>query len=267
MNKPIKFLLVILFLVLFKSVFAGFEISEIMYNPSGADTGHEWVEIENTGTTTDDLSKWYLFSDNTKHSIIAQTTALVPAGGYAVVAQDPTKFKIDWPSYTGLLFDSSWTGFNNKGETIALKDPKLVLTSQVTFSESQGGVGNGDSLQNINGAWVGSTPTPGAENKLTPKPAPKETMPPITNPNSTSSPSAKTSNRKYSYSKGTSDNSNVINLDNIDSQNKSDTMSPENIILSALGLVIITAIVTALLIRRKNKSVNALSASDIKIVE
>jgi hypothetical protein len=154
-----------MFFALAHTVFASFEITEIMYDLSGTDTDHEWVEVHNTGSTLDDLSKWYLFSDNTKHSLAPQSSSMVEGGGYAIITQNVTKFKTDWPNFGGLLFDSSWTGFNNEGETIALKDPDLNIISSITYNSSQGGSGDGNSLQKIDGVWKGAVPTPGLANQ------------------------------------------------------------------------------------------------------
>lgn len=145
--------------------FAGFEITEIMYDLDGTDTNREWVEVQNTGSDSADLSNWYLFTDNTKHALVPQGAPQVPAGGYAIIAQNVTNFRSDQPDFSGLLFDSSWTGLNNDGETIALKDPNQNIVSEVSFTSSMGGAGNGDSLQKIGSAWQGAKPTPGLENK------------------------------------------------------------------------------------------------------
>ena len=165
MKNRFRLISVLLFLSWAHFSHASFEITEIMYDLDGTDTGREWVEVHNIGTASSDLSKWYLFSDNTKHALAPQGASNVEAGSYAVITQDAAKFKIDWPNYSGLLFDSSWTGFNNDGETIALKDPDQNIVSSVTFTSSQGGAGNGHSLQKTSSSWVGATPTPGAENQ------------------------------------------------------------------------------------------------------
>jgi len=168
MHRIIKFF--ILITVLYSGcahiALANFEITEIMYDLDGTDTNREWVEVKNIGTDVDDLSKWYFFSDNSKHSLSPQGASLVPAGGYAVISQNAAKFKTDWPNFAGLLFDSSWTGFSNDGETIALKDPDSNIVSTITFISATGGAGNGDSLQNINGTWSGANPTPGLANSV-----------------------------------------------------------------------------------------------------
>ena len=159
---------IIIFLGWFHLALANFEITEIMYDASGTDTDREWIEVENTGTDAADLSKWYFFSGNSKHALTPIDTPNVPAGGFAVIAQNVNKFKVDWPNYTGLLFDSSWTGLNNEAGTVALKDPDLNTVSEVTYNSAMGANGDGNSLQNINGSWVAALPTPGQANVSTP---------------------------------------------------------------------------------------------------
>lgn len=168
-SKILKINIAILIIFLTRACFASasFEITEIMYDLDGTDTNREWVEVKNTGSAPEDLSKWYLFSDNTKHALVPEGEASIPPGGYAVIAQNAPKFRTDWPNYTGALFDSSWTGFSNDGESIALKDPDLNIVSPLSFTASQGGAGNGDSLQKIGSSWQGGAPTPGRENEAT----------------------------------------------------------------------------------------------------
>ncbi|MES2930949.1 MAG: lamin tail domain-containing protein [Patescibacteria group bacterium] len=152
---------VILFFSLIRISYASFEITEIMYDLEGTDANREWIEVRNTGSEADDLSAWYLFSANTKHALVPQGASLVPSQGYAVITQNVDKFKADWPNYTGFLFDSSWSGFNNETGTIALKDPSLAIIGEVLYSSSLGGAGDGNSLQKISGGWKGGAPTLG----------------------------------------------------------------------------------------------------------
>jgi hypothetical protein len=166
--KKVKYYLPIISIMFFFGTHfahAGFEITEIMYDLDGTDTDREWVEAQNTGGDPADLSKWYLFSDNSKHTLTPQGGATVSAGGYAIIAQNPAKFQADQPGFSGLIFDSSWTGINNSGDTIGLKDPDLNLVSSATFTSGQGGAGDGNTIQKINGIWSGGHPTPGAANQ------------------------------------------------------------------------------------------------------
>lgn len=68
-------------------------INEIMPNPSGVDdTLGEWFEVYNTGTAPIDLQNYIIASNNDAAHVI-NTSVVVPAGGYAVLARngDPTK--------------------------------------------------------------------------------------------------------------------------------------------------------------------------------
>ena len=168
---PKKIILVLLLFFLFSArgfAFADLLINEIMYNPKGNDSGREWVEIYNTDPAVSvDLSKWYFFTDNTKHSLNPQSSPAIPALGYAIIVQDPVKFKGDWPNFPGLIFDSSWSDLNNTaGETIALKDPGFNLISTTTYHPFTSGKDDTNSLQLINNSWVGAAPTPGGLNQL-----------------------------------------------------------------------------------------------------
>jgi len=177
MNKYKIFIFVALILSWARIVSADFIITEVMYDPSGADQKREWIEVQNTGPSAEDLSKWSFVSDDSKHALTPASGAILAPGTYAVIAQDTSKFKKDWANYNGLIFDSSWTSFNNKGETIALKDPLGNIKSTISFSNALGADGNGDSLQLIGSVWQGAHPTPGAENKSNPAIAQKAEMP------------------------------------------------------------------------------------------
>lgn len=164
--KNIKKYLIILILIFFtKTAFASIEITEIMYDVSGTDTNREWVEVYNNGADPVDLSKWYFFSNNTKHSLNPNSSSSLNSGSYGVIVQDANKFMVDWPSFSGLIFDSSWTGLGNEDDSIAMKDPDLNITSSVGYTSSMGATGDGNSLQKVNGSFVSASPTPGLGNQ------------------------------------------------------------------------------------------------------
>ncbi len=250
---------------------ANFEITEIMYDLDGTDSNREWIEVKNIGDKTEDLSKWYLFSDNTKHALIPQTESYVESGSYAVIVQNVPQFKNDWPNYRGLIFDSSWTGFKNSGEAISLRDSDLNIVSPVNFSSAQGGGGDGYSLQKINGDWVGSKPTPGKENVFT-----KKVVAPVVSVTTKKIDEKQNQDEeKENIEKvlipNTKDADEVINLNEIktsDSKDKDFTY-----LYPYIGLIIIIGIgVTSFLFIKKSENEEEgiekkLTAKDIKIIE
>ena len=154
------------------SAFAGFSVSEIMYDVSGADTGREWIEIQNTGPASADIAGWKLSEGGTNHKVVSQKGSVIPPGGYAVIAANVPKFLADWPAYSGLLFQSSLS-LNNTGETLILKNASSSEIASATYSGGLAG-GDGNSLNDAGGAWVARKPSPGgsvsAESVLPPPP-------------------------------------------------------------------------------------------------
>jgi Lamin Tail Domain/PKD domain len=135
--------------------------TEIMYDVSGTDTGREWVEITNTGTSPEDVSGYRFFEANVNHALTKISgSSVLAAGSSAVIADDAAKFKIDWPSFAGTLFDSSFS-LSNTGEPLALKDSSLNVLDSITYDPSLGAGGDGNSLQLSGGAFSAAAPTPG----------------------------------------------------------------------------------------------------------
>lgn len=135
-------------------------ISEIMYDAPGSDSGREWIEIQNAGAHPEDITGWKFFEDGAHHKITALTSAVIPAAGYAVIADNPTAFRADWPTYAGLLFDSSFS-LKNIGEPLALKNASSSVMSEIVY-ETQLAKGDGNSLNLVGGVFEARTPSPGA---------------------------------------------------------------------------------------------------------
>lgn len=163
----------LLVLALFFPMFAHASVvfTEIMYDVSGTDTGREWVEITNTGSSSIDASGYKFFEANTNHALVLISgSGTLSAGSSAVIADDATKFKIDWPGYSGTLFDSSFS-LSNTGESLALRDGALATLYSLTYNPSIGAAGDGNSLQLVSGAWASAAPTPGTSASTAPLPA------------------------------------------------------------------------------------------------
>lgn len=147
---------------------AAVTFSEIMYDPEGADSGREWVEVRNDGDVIT-FTNYKFFESNTNHGITAfQGGSSIPSGGFAVIADVPAKFLADFPDYKGLLFDSSFS-LSNAGEFLAIKDGALATSDSLTYSPSLGGSDDGTTLSLLSGSWARGDPTPGGSNVLSTK--------------------------------------------------------------------------------------------------
>lgn len=147
------------------SVSAQVVISEIMYDlAEGTDSGREWIEVYNVSDSTIDLTTWKVVESGKNHVIKSVFGgAVLPPGGFAIIADNAMKFTTDHPTFSGYLFDSAF-GLNNKGEIIVLSDGLGVESDSVMYTSSLGGNSTGDSLQKINLAEAALTPgipTPG----------------------------------------------------------------------------------------------------------
>jgi hypothetical protein len=153
--------------------------SEIFYNANGTDTKHEWIEIYNNGTVAIDITKWRFEENGTQH-LLKNTTneILLKTKSYAVIVQDEIQFLQDYPDYTGLLFDSSFS-LSNTGEELILRAGKDgEILDSVFYNSTWGGDGTGFSLEKIdlNGPntqenWNQSLVlrgTPGQKNSISP---------------------------------------------------------------------------------------------------
>lgn len=137
-------------------------ISEIMYNPPDSDDTHEWIEVMNGTGGSVDLTNWRFFEDDTNHGLtVMQGSSTVAADGFAIVADNAAQFLLDYPSFTGILFDSAFS-LGNTSETISLKNGNGDTVDEVTYSSSQGANGDGYSLQKTTSGWAAAAPTPGS---------------------------------------------------------------------------------------------------------
>ncbi|MFZ5559328.1 MAG: lamin tail domain-containing protein [Patescibacteria group bacterium] len=184
--KRFFFLTTIFVVVLFfipRIVSGAVVINEIMYDLEGSDTDREWVEVFNNSDTAVDLTDWKLWEGGTNHKLTAfRGGAVLSPNAYAVIADKPDKFLIDNPSYSGIIFDSTFS-LSNEGENLILKDKNLITIDEVLYSSSWGAKGNGRSLQRKDPAetnWGSGVPTPGALNNISPEEAGEETKKPET---------------------------------------------------------------------------------------
>ena len=155
-----KLLFLVIFLLFPANILANDIIfTEIMYNPSGTESGHEWIEIYNSRDSIVDLEGWTLWEQGTDKSIIGDNYKIGP-GEFAVIADDKTKFLFDHPEYKGILFQSSWRYLSNSGEEIGIKDRRGVLIDSILYS-GDADDGYSISLDLLHNVWEESDETPG----------------------------------------------------------------------------------------------------------
>ncbi len=137
-----------------------------MYDVAGTDTGREWIEIYNDTANSIDFSKWKVLENAVNHTVkIISGSAIIPSGGYAIIADNDVNFLVDNPNFSGILFDSAFSLTNTIGETLSLIDPSGNKIYEITYSESIGAKGDGNSLQLDDDFLIAAVPTPGLENE------------------------------------------------------------------------------------------------------
>lgn len=147
-------------------------ITEVMYNPSGSDTGREWIEVKNISTTTVALagSNWR-FNDGSSHMISATGEAgeLAP-NEYAIIADDPIKFKSEYPNFTGVIYDSSFSLKNSDNKVSFINNGNEDCS--VNYLIAWGANDDGKSLElTADSSWQVSFllgGTPGSDNSIWP---------------------------------------------------------------------------------------------------
>lgn len=215
------FVFVVIFLGGFNFAYANLEITEVMYDPAGANISHQWVEVYNNGTDSIDLSDWSLTDyDTTWHfrSISSDDSTILNPNSYALIAKTSNlvDFKSKNPNLGGQILRANITLGADSGQ-IGLSSDKKNIISEVSYS---GIMNNGNSLQKIEGIWNESSPTPG-----------------ITNTQSNTAVTTESTSNNDNNSTATSssiDTSTSINTD-VNTNNNSSSSSTSKILISDSG--------------------------------
>ncbi|MBI4599444.1 lamin tail domain-containing protein [Candidatus Uhrbacteria bacterium] len=95
---------------------------------------YEWIEIFNKGASKADITGWKFFEGGTNHKLtVFRGDFILDSGEYAVIANDAAKVAAKYPTYTGTIFDSSWSSLSEKGEEIGLKNAQSATIEQFTY--------------------------------------------------------------------------------------------------------------------------------------
>jgi len=159
------FVFVVIFLGSFNVAHANLEITEVMYDPQGANTSHQWIEVYNNGSDSIDLTNWFITDYDTSwhfRSISSDNSTILNSKSYAIIAKTSnlTDFKSKNPNLIGQILKANVTLGAENGH-IGLSSDKKNIISEVSYS---GAMDNGNSLQKIDNEWKESAPTPGSNN-------------------------------------------------------------------------------------------------------
>jgi hypothetical protein len=146
---------------------AAYSFTEIMYDPSGSDTGKEWVEIYGEALT--DL---YFVEDGGKHSLtLVFGTCLHDC--ISLVAQDADYLLAQYNfSSDVLVYDTTWSSLKNTGETVGLMDGDALVLSFSYAASAPSPL----SLQ-FTSLWEALAPTPGTVYTVVPEEMPVHDIP------------------------------------------------------------------------------------------
>lgn len=139
---------------------AGIIITEAMFDPKGSDTGREWVEVFNEGPDEVDITKLTLFEEGVKHKIATSSgIAKIKKGDFAIIADTPSKFLVDYPGFSGVILDSVFS-LKNSGERLALFLGDTLLDEFASNFENLIST-EGLSIQRDVSGFVSASSTPG----------------------------------------------------------------------------------------------------------
>ena len=139
---------------------ASLEITEIMYDPKGANTNHQWIEVYNNGSspTSIDALKWR-FNDGASHYLNNKVDFSVPAQSYFILTGDKNTFMADHTNFAGTVIDTVMSLDKDNGNVSLVNDGTTV--DSVAYNSSLGASEDGNSLQKSGSSWVAALPTPG----------------------------------------------------------------------------------------------------------
>ena len=130
-----------------------------MYNPPGDDNNHEFIEIYFEELTN--LTNWIIADTSSNDSL---SLLQFFNSSYALIVEED----FDYAGVNASIYAAGatiWNGLNNDGtENIFLYYPNGTLAANVSYSDSLGADGDGNSLQLFEGSWRACSPTPGMQN-------------------------------------------------------------------------------------------------------
>ncbi len=127
-------------------------INEINYKSSPVFDAGDWIEIMNTTKTDISLAGWSI-KDGGSIPYLFDSSAVIPALGYLVIAEDTSKFRTYYQAVTNVCGPTGF-GLSSSGETVTVKDSSGEIVNSIQYLSSaqwnQGASGTGYTLSLIN---------------------------------------------------------------------------------------------------------------------
>ena len=164
------------------SVHASVVISEFLYDAQGSDTGKEWIELFNTGSSAVDISKWKI-NDGSNHVLNeppknGSTGSMTLAPGARLILAGNAAAFLSEHVGLGVSVIDTMLNLPNAGGSISLVAASSTIIDSVSYTKSLGAAGDSNSLQKTSsGKWIPASPTPGSVNSeiaVAPKPPPEK---------------------------------------------------------------------------------------------
>lgn len=132
-------------------------INEIMYDPpqQTLEQNLQWAELYNQSQDTVTIvggmgaGAWTFQDAYGTHYFASQPftgSMIIPAGGYALLANDPQAFIKSYPFFRGTLINAPLVLSETQG-TMTLRDGQGNFLAQASWNQTQGAAGNGKTLE------------------------------------------------------------------------------------------------------------------------
>ncbi len=104
-------------------------ITEFLCNPSGSDTGHEWLELFNYSTGSVNIKNWTIEDEDFDSDIITTSDYTIASGDYVIIASNKDDFEANWLSgnSNNMVFGVPIILGNNSDELILKDDNGTVI--------------------------------------------------------------------------------------------------------------------------------------------
>ncbi|MBN2367954.1 lamin tail domain-containing protein [Candidatus Woesearchaeota archaeon] len=136
-------------LILSADAFAEVMVTEIMYDPEGSDTGREWIELYNSGSSAVDITGWKFNEDGSNHGLtIYQGSLEIAPGGSMIIARNGDSFMADHTGYPGNIVTATFSLVNSGGEELYIMDDELSAVDYVNLSTNEENEGYSIELKN-----------------------------------------------------------------------------------------------------------------------